>query len=147
MLSYIGRRLAYSLPVLLIASFVAFWGVRVAFDPNDSLRGSPDAARLIAERRHNLGLDQSLLTQYWKWLKGFVHGDWVTSSRTNDRVYPTVMRSLGFTFQLVLWSVAIALVLAILIGVFSAVRERSAGDHAVTALSYAGIAMPIFWLA
>jgi len=147
MLSYIGRRLAYSLPVLLVGSFVAFWGVRVAFDPTDSLRGSPDAARVIAERRHSLGLDQPLLTQYWKWLKGFLHGDWGTSSRTNDRVYPTVMRSLGYTFQLVLWSVTIALVVSILIGVFSAVRERSAGDHALTALAYAGIAMPIFWLA
>src|SRR5215204_3015104 len=125
MLSYIGRRLAYSVPVLLVGSFVAFWGVRLAFDPTDSLRGSRDAPRAIAERRHSLGLDKPLLSQYWKWLTGFVHGDWGTSSRTNGSVYPMVIRALGFTFQLVLWSVAIALVVSILVGVYSALHERS----------------------
>jgi peptide/nickel transport system permease protein len=146
MLSYIGRRLAYSLPVLLVGSFVVFWGVRVSFDPTDSLRGSLDASRVIAERRHTLGLDKPLLSQYWKWLRGFVHGDWGTSSRTNGRVYPMVIHALGFTAQLVLWAVFVALIVSVLVGVYSAVHQRSPGDHALTALSYAGIAMPVFWL-
>ena len=82
MLIYILRRVLYSIPVLLVASFLTFWVVRTTYDPLLKYRQSRNAAVLIPQKRHQLGLDQSIFVQWWRWLKGFLHGDLGMSSRT-----------------------------------------------------------------
>ena len=76
MLRFIGRRLLSSIPVLLIASFLVFWGVRQTFDPTARFAQSRDAARLVAEKRKEFGLDRPIVVQWWNWLRHFVTGDW-----------------------------------------------------------------------
>jgi peptide/nickel transport system permease protein len=147
MVTYIGRRLLYSVPVLIVASFIAFWGVRSTFDPTAKYRASRDAARIIAEKRKELGLDRPIVLQWWTWITHFARGDWGTSSSTNDDVREMITRALGFTMQLIFWGILIALVISISVGVFSAVRQYSAGDYIFTGLAYLGIAMPVFWFA
>jgi peptide/nickel transport system permease protein len=147
MLSFIARRALYSAPVLAIASFFVFWGVRKTFDPTAKYRASRDAARLIAEKRKELGLDRPIVAQWWSWISGFVRGDWGTSSSTGENVRAMVWRSFGFTVQLIGWGVLISLILAISIGVYSAVRQHSLPDYLFTGLSYIGVAMPAFWFA
>ena len=80
---------------LLVASFIAFWGVRSTFDPTAKYRASKDAARIIAEKRKELGLDRPILLQWWTWITHFVRGDWGVSSSTNDDVREMVTRALG----------------------------------------------------
>ncbi len=147
MLTYVARRVLYSIPVLLMASFIAFWGVRSTFDPTAKYRTSRDATRIIAEKRHELGLDRPIIAQWWTWFSNFLRGNWGTSSATNGDVRQMTTRALGFTMQLIFWGILISLLVAISVGVFSAVRQYSVPDYLFTGLSYLGIAMPVFWFA
>lgn len=147
MFNFTLRRLAASVPVLLVASFLVFWTVRVTFDPTAKYRTSRDAARIIAEKRRELGLDRPIVVQWGRWLGNFVQGDWGVSSRTDERVADMVGRAFLNTVQLIVWGFLVAAVLAVAIGVYSAVKQYSVGDYVFTGLSYLGIAMPPFWFA
>jgi peptide/nickel transport system permease protein len=144
MLAYVARRLAYSIPVLLIASFLLFAFVRVTFDPTARLRSSRDV-HAVERERVRLGLDKPIVVQYKDWLTKFVRGDWGTSSRSSERVFPMIRRALWNTIQLIFWGIVISAVVAVGIGVFSAVRQYSLGDYTLTSLSFIGLAMPPFW--
>ncbi|MGW1992747.1 ABC transporter permease [Embleya sp. NPDC001921] len=145
MLRYTVRRLAYSLPVMVIASFILFWAVRATFDPLAKLRQSTDPGA-VRRQTELLGLDRSVPEQYLLWMKAFVTGDWGTSTRTGGSVLPMIGSALEVTVQLMFWGVLFASVIALGIGVYSAARQYSAGDYLLTGLSYVGIAMPAFWL-
>ncbi|MFD2468998.1 ABC transporter permease [Amycolatopsis silviterrae] len=145
MLTYALRRLLYSVPVVLVASFLLFWGVRIAFDPLAKLRAIPDPG-VVARETARLGLDRPVPVQYWLWLKAFVSGDWGISTRTGGDVRGMVFPALGTTAQLVVWGALFAALVALAVGAYSAVRQYSAGDIALTGLSYLGVAMPPFWL-
>ncbi len=67
MLNYVGRRILYSIPVLLIASFLLFAFVRSTFDPTARLRASRDKT-VVQRERHRLGIDKPLVSQYGTWL-------------------------------------------------------------------------------
>src|SRR5437588_6766660 len=144
MLTYVTRRVLFSIPVLLIASFLLFAFVRVTFDPTDRLRQSRDP-QAVQRARHELGLDKPIAIQYKDWLGGFVRGDWGESTRTQERVYPVIRRAFWNTLQLIIWGVLLSAVVAVGIGVFSAVRQYSLPDYAFTGLSFLAIAMPPFW--
>jgi peptide/nickel transport system permease protein len=142
--SYVARRLAYSIPVLLIASFLLFAFVRSTFDPTARLRSSRDPSAVQRERVR-LGLDKPIVVQYKDWLVKFAQGDWGQSSRSHERVYPMIKRALWNTVQLIFWGILVSAVIAIGIGIFSAVRQYSLADYAFTSLSFIGLAMPPFW--
>jgi peptide/nickel transport system permease protein len=141
---YALRRLLYSLPVLLVGSFLLFWAVRTVFDPLLKLRQVRDPS-VIARETERLGLDQGILTQYWRWLSGFLTGDWGVSSRTSGDVRPMIQSALTVTLELLVWGLIFATLAAVLIGVWSAVRQYSLSDHTLTGLSYLGLALPAFW--
>lgn len=144
MFPFIIRRVLYSVPVILVASFLLFWAVRSTFDPLAKLRQSTDPTALQREVER-LGLDRGVPEQYLLWLKGFVTGDWGVSTRTGTPVLPLIGDALWPTLQLAFWGLLIAIVIAGLISVYSAVRQYSLGDNVLTAASYIGIAMPAFW--
>jgi peptide/nickel transport system permease protein len=145
MLTYITRRVLYTIPVVLIASFLLFAFVRATFDPTAHLRSSRTAAEAIKSERKRLGLDKPIVVQYGDWLKKFVQGDWGTSERTHERTFAMIRRSLWVTVQLIFWGVLISALLAIGMGVYSAVRQYSALDYTFTGLSFIALAMPPFW--
>jgi len=130
----------------VVASFVVFWGIRETFDPTAKYQTSRDAARIIAEKRKELGLDRPIIVQWWNWARRFVMGNW-GESLTGNSAKEMTTRALGFTMQLIFWGVLVALIIAVAIGVYSAVRQYSVLDHVFTGLSYLGIAMPVFWFA
>lgn len=144
MFTFIARRVLYSIPVILVASFVLFWAVRSTFDPLAKLRQTHDPSA-IAREIERLGLDRSIPEQYFLWLKAFFTGDWGTSSRTGTDVLPLIGGALWPTLQLAFWGLLVAIIIAGAISVYSAVRQYSLGDHILTGASYIGIAMPAFW--
>lgn len=144
MLSFAVRRLLYSIPVILVGSFILFWAVRSAFDPLVKIRAIRDP-EVIARETERLGLDQGIIVQYWRWLTGFLTGDWGTSSRTSGDVYPMIQSALTVTLQLLIWSLIFATIAAVLVGVWSALRQYSPSDYALTGLAYVGLAIPAFW--
>ncbi len=145
-MAYVLRRTAYSIPVLVLASVLVFAFVRATTDPLARLAASRDAS-LLPRERARLGLDEPLPVQYAKWAKDFVRFEWGESFASRRAVSTEIRTSLWNTVQLIAWGVVFSAVVAILIGVVSAVRRYSALDHAFTGLSFLGLSMPAFWFA
>lgn len=146
MLLFIVRRLLVSIPVILVASLLLFLFVRWTYDPTARLSNSRDPAARVREAER-LGLDKPVVVQYGKWLKEFVTGDWGQSSQTRQEVTTMTWKAFGNTLQLIIWGVLVSAVVAVSIGVFSAIRQYSIPDYIVTGASYLAIAMPPFWFA
>jgi peptide/nickel transport system permease protein len=144
MATYVGRRLLYSIPVILVASILLFVFVRETTDPTARLRASRDT-HAVARERARLHLDDPLPTQYWHWLSDFTRGKWGDSAITHRSVASDIKRAMRNTLQLILWGILISAVVAIAIGVYSAVRQYSALDYTFTGLSFIGLSMPPFW--
>jgi peptide/nickel transport system permease protein len=148
LLTYIGRRILYSVPVLLVSSFLSFVFVSIAGDPLAQLRLQPKISQLTLNRlASQYHLHEPVVVRYWYWLQdAFEHrlGD---SLVTLQPIWPDLQRTLGHTFQVVLFSEAIALPLGLAIGILSAVRQYSVFDYLTTSFSFLGFAMPTFLLA
>lgn len=144
MATFVVRRLLYSVPVILLATIVVFVFVRETTDPTARVRARGDK-QAVARERERLHLDDPLPVQYGKWLKEFVTGDWGESSVTNSSVTEAFRRGFWNTFQLVIWGVLVSALIAVAIGVYSALRQYSVLDYTFTGLSFIGLAIPPFW--
>jgi len=112
---------------------------QVIFNPRLSAAGR-------AAIRARFGLDQPLYIQYLKWLGNAIVGDFGFSFVTNQPVSELLTERFPATLELFSFALVLALILAITIGVISAVRQGSVTDYGLTTLSYFGIAMPVFLL-
>jgi ABC-type dipeptide/oligopeptide/nickel transport system permease component len=148
MLTYIARRVLYSIPVLVVSSFLSFMFVSLAGDPTANLRQNPRFSQLTLHLlQHQYHLDRSVPVRYWYWLQDvFLHKLGI-SLITSQPIWPDITRTIGHTAQVVLLAEVIALCLGVAVGIFSAVRQYSVFDYAFTSVSFLGFAMPTFWLA
>ena len=144
---YIIRRLLQALLLLALLSVGMFLLIhalpggpeQVIFNPRLSAAGR-------AAIRGRFGLDQPLYVQYLKWLGNAIVGDFGFSFVTNQPVSELLTERFPATLELFSFALVLALILAITIGVISAVRQGSVTDYGLTTLSYFGIAMPVFLL-
>jgi peptide/nickel transport system permease protein len=147
MITFILRRLLFSIPVLIAASFIIFVCVSYAGDPLAEVKmrplSSPETIALITERKH---LDEPVVIRYFYWVKEAVTDQFGTSL-DNQPVWDDLTRVIPHTLQLVLISELIALFLGAAVGLYSAIRQYSVFDYAATTLSFLGFALPVFWLA
>jgi peptide/nickel transport system permease protein len=148
MFAFIVRRILISIPVLLIASFIVYALVALAGDPLAKFRTHqpPYPKSFFAARRHELHLDQPLWWRWSHWLWHAVQLDWGNDLNNQPVGHQLYVRML-VTFRMVILSIIIAFLLAVTVGVFSAVRQYSAGDYAATFLGFLFLSMPVFWLA
>ncbi|MEU3273439.1 ABC transporter permease [Saccharomonospora sp. NPDC006951] len=148
---YILRRLAISVPILIIGSFLVFLMVAGAGDPLAEIRNQPNInPESVAAIAHQLGLDKPLIPRYWDWLRGFVTGDWgisIAQGSAMEPVYPKIMSAFWVTIRLVLGAELIALVLGVAVGVLAAVKQYSIWDYVSTTLAFLFFSMPIFCVA
>ncbi len=148
MISYVVRRLLYSVLVLVLASMLVFTFVTVSGDPLASLEANPnitDATKQATrERKH---LDDSIPQRYVLWVKEAVTNQFGTTILTNEPIMPDLWRVMKNTLQLVFVAELLAVLIAVVIGVVSALRQYSAFDYSATTLSFLGLATPVFWLA
>jgi peptide/nickel transport system permease protein len=148
MLTYITRRVLYSIPVLAVSSFLSFAFVSKAGDPLANLRQNPKVSQLTLHKlAHVYHLDASIPVRYWYWIQDVFEHKLGTSLITSQPIWPDITRTIGHTAQVVLLAELIALVLGVIVGIFSAVRQYSIFDYAFTSISFLGFAMPVFWLA
>ncbi len=147
MLAFIGRRLLQTIPLLWLISLVVFvllhvipGGPMAAYGNNPNMTAA-DFARL----EHDLGLDAPLYVQYLRWLGAILRGDWGYSLASKRPVLVEIGDRLPNTIYLLSVSLAVTLLIAIPIGILSAVRQYSAIDHVVTTVAFAGQSIPIFW--
>lgn len=147
MRTYILKRVIQAIPLLFLISFVVFLSIQATGDPLaaytvDASLTSDDIARLKAK----YGLDQPVPIQYLNWLKNMVTGNWGTSYFTRESVVDMFLERLPNTLILFAVSYTLILVVALILGILTAVRQYSLFDYSVTALSFLGIATPSFWL-
>jgi peptide/nickel transport system permease protein len=148
MLTYITRRILYSVPVLAVSSFLSFTFVSLAGDPLANLRQNPRVSQTTLHTlAHVYHLDASVPVRYWYWVKDVFTHKLGTSLITSQPIWPDITRTIGHTAQVVILAEVIALVLGVVVGIFSAVRQYSIFDYTFTSLSFLGFAMPVFWLA
>jgi peptide/nickel transport system permease protein len=148
-LSYLARRALVTIPLLLGVSIVLFFVLHLApGGPADVYADNPSVSPAALENlKRELGLDQPLPWQYFRWLAAFARGEWGFSIRSGQPVLETALERVVPTLFLGGTSFVLALLLAIPLGVFSALRRYTASDYVFTIMSFLGISMPIFWLA
>ncbi len=144
---YLTRRLVLTLPVLFGVATLVFSLIHlVPGDPAQAMLGEGASAKDVSELRARLGLDRPLLHQYWSFLAGVVRGDLGTSFRTGQPVTTAILERVPATVELALASMAVAIVVALPLGIIAAVRHGTLADHASMTLALAGISIPNFWL-
>ena len=147
MLTYIARRFFQLVAILLGVSLVVFLMLRlIPGDPALLLLGEYASPKELEAMRHKLGLDRSLVTQYWIYLRSVAQGDLGTSIRTGAPVLGEIGVRLIATAELSFAAMAIATFFGISAGVISAVRQYSFWDYTVMFLALLSVSMPIFWL-
>jgi ABC-type dipeptide/oligopeptide/nickel transport system permease component len=147
MLRYLLRRLLLTLPVLLGVATLVFALIHlVPGDPAQAMLGESASADEIARLRTSLGLDRPLVAQYGSFLGGLVRGDLGRSFRSGQPVAREISRRLGDTAILAVSAMAVAIGIAIPLGILAAVFRGRILDHAAMTLALAGISMPSFWL-
>lgn len=148
MRSFVVRRLLQTLITLFVVSLISFTLCMVLpGDPSLSVVGSEGASEeMIQTVRKELGLDQPIIVQYFKWISALVKGDFGMSIRTRVHVLHLFAQRLPVTVELLALGIVFALVVAIPMGIFSSLRPNSWIDTAGTVLSVSGVAMPQFFL-
>jgi len=148
MLTYIIRRLLYSCVVLVLASFLVFFFVTASGDPLASLATAPNVSdqsiQNIVDRKH---LDDSIFKRYGYWVQDVVTNQFGTTLLGDRPILPDLWRVMKNTLQLVIAAELLAILLAVFIGVYSALRQYSGFDYSMTSFSFLGLATPVFWLA
>lgn len=150
MAQYAARRLIQAVFVLLGVSVAVFLLLRLI--PGDvvdvilGLEGSANPERL-AQLRRVFGLDRPLHEQYLSWLGSVLQGDLGNSIRTGRPILPDIVDRLPVTFQLTTLAMFLSLVVAIPLGVISAIRPNTRLDAVARLLSLLGLSVPSFWIA
>jgi peptide/nickel transport system permease protein len=147
-LTFVVHRLLYSVAVLFAASFIVFAGVSSIADPLAFVKMQPgfseQTVKNIEERKH---LNEPIPVRYAYWVKDAVTDGFGTTVIGNRPILPDLKRAMGHTLQLVIAAELLAILLAVGIGVYSALRQYSVFDYTATTLSFVGLAVPVFWLA
>jgi peptide/nickel transport system permease protein len=147
MTSYVLRRLAQMLPVLLIASFAIFAMIyAVPGGPVAVIAGENATAEEIAEVTRRFGFDRPMLVQYADWLGRALTGDFGLSLHSRQSVLQLIGERLPATLQLALAAILVALVIGIPVAVASAVRPNSWLDRMLSGWSALALGVPTFWL-
>ncbi|HSB68331.1 MAG TPA: ABC transporter permease [Candidatus Methylomirabilis sp.] len=144
---YIRRRLLLAVLTYWAVSTVVFGLLYLTGDPVAILlAGTPAGQTQLEELRHELGFDQPVPVQYLRFLAGAVRGDLGKSLRSGEPALLLVSRRIGFTVELAVLAMTLALVVSVPVGIVSAMCRGSLLDRTLMLLSMVGQSMPIFWV-
>jgi len=157
MLMYTVRRVLATIPVLIAATLFTFFLVELSGDPLSPLLTAtpPVPEETIEAMRQRLYLDRPFYERYWLWLTGIgdtrgdiglLQGKWGPSVSGTD-IGAEMGQRFWITLRLVGFATIASILLAVVTGVISAVRQYSKTDHALTFIGFLALAMPTFWLA
>jgi peptide/nickel transport system permease protein len=154
MAAFIIRRILIMIPTLLIISVISF--IIIQLPPGDYLTTleanlaqtgeQADQAQLEA-LRVRYGLDKPMHVQYWRWIGGMVRGDFGQSFVYNKPVLELIKQRLALTATIAVLTILLTWAIAIPIGIYSATRQYSFFDYAMTFIGFLGMATPPFLIA
>ena len=150
MQAYILRRLLVAIPVILLVSLAVFSLVRVL--PGDALLALTAEAGFVGEEaeeelRATLGLDKSYFAQYASWMGGIFQGDLGVSLLRNETVAGQLSRAIPVTVQLAIMTILLTMLIAVPVGIISAIRQDSIPDYTGRMVSITGLSVPDFLVA
>ena len=154
MFAYLARRLLIMIPTLIAISGIVFFIINLP--PGDFLttmiaelqaQGEPASLEKIQFLREQFGLDRSPIEQYLHWAGGLLQGDLGWSFEFDIPVADVIGERVLLTVVVALATIMFTYVVAFPIGIYSAVRQYSPGDYAMTFFGFIGLATPSFMLA
>jgi peptide/nickel transport system permease protein len=148
MTGYLLRRALHALLVLLIVTLVAFLLIHMV--PGDPVRitlGAHAPPSAVKQVRHQLGLDRPLLEQFGSFLAGLPQGDLGTSINLQKPVRDIIGPRIAPSIFLLVYGTVISLLVAVPLGILSALRRNRPTDHGIRIGATVGLAMPSFWFA
>jgi len=144
----IATRLLGSLGAIFGATVLAFVIMRVLpGNPARLILGPLAAPRSVAALNHQIGLDQPIYVQYWRYISHFFTGDWGYSYSDGESVSKLIGERLPATVELGLFSFAITMLAAVGLALLATYRHRPVADRIVRGVSYVGFGTPPFFLA
>src|SRR5262245_32155055 len=146
---YVLRRLGLAIPTLVLVSVIVFGMMRLM--PGDvvtrMVEGQAYAPTIEALRRE-LGLDRPAYLQYLDWMRGILlHADFGTSYWTRQPILDEFVQRFPVTLELAALTILVSVVLGVLVGVLSAVRQDSISDYVGRVLAILALSVPYFGLA
>jgi peptide/nickel transport system permease protein len=145
MFTYLLRRMGLLAVTLLVTSLVIF--LITQWLPGDVERiilGREAGEQALENLRRELGRDQPLPVQYFRWLGNFVSGDWGISYSTKETIRPLVLNRLGNSLMLAMLTLLIAIPLSVFLGVYAGLRENKTADHIISIGSLSVVGLPEF---
>ena len=144
---FVVRRLLFTIPLLLVVSFLVF-SIVTAFpgDPCREKLGQHPNVEAMAGCRQELHLDEPFFERYWTFLKGAVQLDFGKDLFTNEDVGRVILQKLPATIELSLAALLIAVLVGIVVGTRSALKPGGWADLGGQILSLGGVSIPVFWL-
>jgi peptide/nickel transport system permease protein len=149
MIAYVIRRVLWGIVLLVLVTALTFVLFRIlpTADPARLRAGRLATPSLLAEIRHNLGLDKPLITQFWLYMKGvFLHFDLGYSYYSGASVRSLIANRLPATISLAAGAAVIWLLVGIPIGIISAIKRHSPLDRASMGTALVLISAPVYWL-
>jgi peptide/nickel transport system permease protein len=148
MIGYLIRRLAQTLVVLFFVTVITLFLVHLfPGGPIKAMLGPRATVAQVAYYNRLYGFDQPFYLQYVKWVGQLLHGNLGFSSKLNRSVASLIAQDLPKTMVLVVLGTIVSLVFGVPLGMYQAVKRYTAGDYALTAISFLGYATPTFFVA
>lgn len=144
MLAFIIRRIVQALAVLLVVGFIAFSLFRFVGDPVTNMVGQETTLQDRLELAEQLGLNEPVVFQYWRFLTGAVQGELGVSYRLGRPVAEVIAERLPATLELALVSGLMALIFGIGLGVYTALHRQGWLSNTIMMLSLIGVSLPTF---
>lgn len=142
---FVAQRLVQTLLTILLLSVIVFALARVSGDPV-AIMAPPEASEAeLNQLRAKLGLDQPILVQYWRFLSNAVQGDFGTSIKWNSSAAEIIIERFPATILLSATSMLFGLLLALPVGILSAVKRDTWFDNVGKVVALTGQSMPTFW--
>jgi peptide/nickel transport system permease protein len=140
------KKLRNALIVLLGVSIIVFMLMYLSGDPVALLLPMDTSPEIVAEMRENLGFNDPLYVQYLNFLSGAVRGDFGDSLHHGQPAMGLILERMPATIELTLASIAVALLIAIPLGIITAVYSNTVIDYIGSVIALIGQSMPVFWL-
>lgn len=152
MLKFIARRLIINIPVLFLITAISFTFISLAPGDAATFLINPDLALLmgpdwVAQQRAVMGLDQPIPARYVRWLGAVLRGNLGYSTSTNQPVAALIGERMVPTLELMGIAMAVGLIVAIPVGILSALKQYSILDYVATVLSFVAASLPVFFSA
>jgi len=141
---FIGKRLLWAIPTLLLVTFLVYVALRLGTDPVESYkRINPRATRAKIQQYKDLnGLSDNYALGYINWFKNFITFNWPRSIKGSREVFPVLKDAMANTIRLGALASAVGIVVGLFVGIFAALKPGGKRDVAVNTAAFVGVSIP-----